>query len=153
MNRLDIAICSLPFIEYYLPPAAPAVLKGHLESRGFSAKSIDFNITVKNKFENNNLPDASAFFQKRYEGLLAKNPKLQKEIDQLIDSWVDQLLELDPRFIALSVFSVDSRVACELIIERLSKKKHNSKILLGGMGILEDGAETWLETVLDKIDY
>ena len=83
MNRLDIAICSLPFIEYYLPPAAPAVLKGHLESRGFSAKSIDFNITVKNKFENNNLPDASAFFQKRYEGLLAKNPKLQKEIDQL----------------------------------------------------------------------
>ena len=153
MSRLDIVICSLPFIEYYLPPAAPAVLKGHLESRGFTAKSIDFNITVKNKFENNNLPEASAFFQKRYEGLLAKNPKLQKEIDQLIDSWVDQLLKLNPKVIALSVFSVDSRVACELIIERLSKKKHNSKILLGGMGILEDGAETWLETVLDHIDY
>ena len=39
MSRLDIVICSLPFIEYYLPPAAPAVLKGHLESRGFTAKS------------------------------------------------------------------------------------------------------------------
>ena len=26
------------------------MLKGHLESRGFTAKSIDFNITVKNKF-------------------------------------------------------------------------------------------------------
>ncbi len=153
MKKLDCVICSLPFIEYYLPPAAPAVLKGHLESRGFTIRAIDFNITVKRKFENNDLPSASAFFQKRYEGLLADKPNLLKEINLLIDSWINQLLMLDPKFIALSVFSSDSRVACETIIDRLSKVKHNSKIVIGGMGVLGDGTEEWLDTIRDKIDY
>ena len=38
-------------MEYYLPPAAPAVLKGHLESKGFTVRTLDFNITVKETFD------------------------------------------------------------------------------------------------------
>ena len=66
MKRLDCVIASLPFIEYYLPPAAPAVLKGHLESKGFTVQTVDLNITVKHKFENNDLGTASAFFHSNH---------------------------------------------------------------------------------------
>ena len=105
-KRLDCIIASLPFMEYYLPPAAPAVLKGHLESKGFTVKTIDFNITVKETFENDNLPLASAFFHENH-GLLNFEKSLVDKIHKLIDSWVDKLLELNPRFIGLGVFSVD----------------------------------------------
>ena len=62
MSRIDCVICSIPFIEYYLPPAAPAVLKGHLETKGFTVKTFDFNISVKEKFNDDDLVLASAYF-------------------------------------------------------------------------------------------
>ena len=102
-KRLDCVITSLPFMEYYLPPAAPAVLKGHLESKGFTVKTIDFNITVKETFEDDDLPLASAFFHENH-GILKFEKSLVDKIHKLIDSWVDKLLELNPRFIGLGVF-------------------------------------------------
>ena len=91
MDRLDCVIASLPFIEYYLPPAAPAVLKGHLESKGFTVQTLDLNINVKETFENNNLVIASAFFHANRGGVTFE-PKLLEQIDNMIDGWVDHLL-------------------------------------------------------------
>ena len=152
-NRLDCVITSLPFMEYYLPPAAPAVLKGHLESKGFTVKTIDFNITVKETFENDDLPLASAFFHENH-GILKFEKSLVDKIHKLIDSWVDKLLELNPRFIGLGVFSVDSRKACEILLEKLQAKNHNSKVLIGGMGLGMPGETAeWIDSVRNKTDY
>ena len=149
MKQTDCVICSLPFIEYYLPPAAPAVLKGHLESKGFEIRTLDLNITVKQTFEDDGLPEASAFFQARSHNTLDSDPKLEQRINQLIDQWVQKILAFSPRFIALSVFTDDSRIACEMLIDKLSKIKHDSKIVLGGMGTRTE----WLDTINDKIDF
>ena len=152
-KRLDCVITSLPFMEYYLPPAAPAVLKGHLESKGFTVRTLDFNITVKETFEGDDLPLASAFFHENH-GILKFEKSLVDKIHKLIDSWVDKLLELNPRFIGLGVFSVDSRKACEMLLEKLQAKNHNSKVLIGGMGLGHPGLkEKWIDSVRDKIDY
>ena len=148
MKRLDCVIASLPFIEYYLPPAAPAVLKGHLESKGFTVQTVDLNITVKTKFENNDLGIASAFFHTNHPGVNFDKVMLQ-QLDELMDSWVDTLLSYNPRYIGLSVFSVDSRKACELLTKKLKKKQHDCKIFIGGMGVYGD----WLEVVKPYIDY
>lgn len=148
MDRLDCVIASLPFIEYYLPPAAPAVLKGHLESKGFTVQTLDLNINVKETFENNNLVIASAFFHANRGGVTFE-PKLLEQIDNMIDGWVDQLLKLNPRYIGLSVFSMDSRKACELVVEKLKQIKHDCKVFIGGMGVEDD----WLETIKSNIDY
>jgi hypothetical protein len=140
-------------MEYYLPPAAPAVLKGHLESKGFTVKTLDFNITVKETFEGDDLPLASAFFHENH-GILKFEKSLVDKIHKLIDSWVDKLLELNPRFIGLGVFSVDSRKACEILLEKLQAKKHNSKVLIGGMGLGMPGETAeWIDSVRNKTDY
>ena len=47
---IDIVLCTVPYIEFDLPPAAPATLKGHLESKGFKAETLDLNIMVKEFF-------------------------------------------------------------------------------------------------------
>jgi|TARA_Y100001963_G_scaffold11327_1_gene14371 hypothetical protein len=148
MKRLDCVIASLPFIEYYLPPAAPAVLKGHLESKGFTVKTFDLNITVKEYFEKKDLVTASAFFHNN-SGEINFQKELLDEINKLVDIWVDKLLEHNPRFIGLSVFSIDSRKACEILTARLKNKKHDSKIFIGGMGVEEE----WLESITNNIDY
>ena len=148
MERVDCVFCSIPFIEYYLPAAAPAVLKGHLQSKGFVVKTFDFNISVKEKFEGDELVMASAYFQlnrpksKFHDKLLIK-------IDNLINEWVDKLLAVNPRFIGISVFSNDSRRACEMLLDKLKEREHDCKIFIGGMGVQEE----WLDTIRDKIDY
>ena len=155
MKRLDCVIASLPFIEYYLPPAAPAVLKGHLEHKGFTVQTLDLNINVKETFENNNLVIASSFFHAN-RGDTTFQPELLEQIDTMIDGWVDRLLAPDPRYIGLSVFSFDSRVACEIVVQKLKEKKHNSKIFIGGMGLSGRGDtndEDWLEDIKPYIDY
>ncbi len=148
MKRLDCVIASLPFIEYYLPPAAPAVLKGHLESKGFTVQTVDLNITVKHKFENNDLGTASAFFHTNH-GQVKFSEHLLQDIDDLIESWADTLLDYNPRFIGLSVFSIDSRKACEMLTAKLKQREHDCKVFIGGMGVEED----WLDTIKPNIDF
>ena len=148
MTKFDCVIVSIPFIEYYLPPAAPAVLKGHLESKGFKVQTYDFNITVRQKFNEDELPLASAFFL--YNTTEKNFPKhILTKIDLLCEEWVDTMLSKNPKFIAISVFTNDSRKSCEMLLEKLKQRKHDSKIILGGMGV----AETWLDNIRDKIDY
>ena len=101
MKRVDCVFCSIPFIEYYLPAAAPAVLKGHLQSKGFVVNTFDFNISVKEKFEGDELIMASAYFSNRSKSF---DEKLLVKIDSLVNEWVDKLLTVNPRFIGISVF-------------------------------------------------
>jgi len=148
MSRIDCVICSIPFIEYYLPPAAPAVLKGHLETKGFTVKTFDFNISVKEKFKDDDLVLASAYFHMNRPST-GFQEKIKNKIEHLVEEWVDKLLSINPKFIGISVFSVDSRRACEMLLDRLKKRHHDCKIFIGGMGVEED----WLDTIRDKIDY
>lgn len=154
MNRLDCVIASLPFIEYYLPPAAPAVLKGHLESKGFTVQTVDLNITVKETFDKNDLVTASAYFHTNH-GEISFDSDLLEKLDGLIDSWADRLIKLNPRFIGLSVFSVDSRVACEQLLKKMKSRQHDIKIFVGGMGLgsASNVKDTWLDTIKPDIDF
>lgn len=148
MKQIDCVICSIPFIEYYLPAAAPAVLKGHLESKGFVVKTFDFNISVKQNFDGDELVMASTYFHlNRPESNFDK--KILEKINDLVDEWVEKLLQDNSRFIGISVFSNDSRRACEMLLHKLKEKQHDSKIFIGGMGVQEE----WLDTIRDKIDY
>ena len=44
---IDITIATLPVLEFYLPPAAPALIKGHLEKHGFTCTALDLNLQSK----------------------------------------------------------------------------------------------------------
>ena len=149
MEKIDCVIASLPFIDYFLPPAAPAVIKGHLEKKGFSINTVDLNITVKETFQDKDLVDASSFFCDRGHNPNIYDSDLTTRIDKLIDKWCQMLLSYNPTYIGLSVFSGDSRRACELLAQKLKTKTHNSKIVVGGHGI----EKNWLETMKPYIDF
>lgn len=150
---IDIVITSLPFIEFYLAPAAPAALKGHLEIKGFKVKTLDLNIDVKNTFtDKKELNDVCSYFS-RYG--LTNFDKLSepviKKYNMMFDRWAKQLMKLNPKFIGLSVFSNDSQKSCLELLKKLKKLGSKSKIVIGGMGVNESFLNN--EPVLDYVDY
>ncbi len=48
----DICIVSIPYNTYNFPSAAPALLKGHLQGKGFSVLTRDLNIEFRNMLDN-----------------------------------------------------------------------------------------------------
>jgi hypothetical protein len=74
---------------------------------------------------------------------------LENKLDKLVSLWCKVILETNPKWIGLSVFSRDSRVACKLLCKKLATIKHNSKILIGGCGVEND---KFLEDMRPLID-
>ena len=155
---IDIVLCTVPYIEFDLPPAAPATLKGHLESKGFKAETLDLNIMVKEFFGDNqdDLSEITSYFIK---SISACHPRplvydlssqaLVDKLDRLVSIWCKAILAKKPKWIGFSVFSRDSRVACKLLCEKLATIKHDSKILIGGPGVEND---EWIEDMRPLID-
>lgn len=124
---LDIMIATLPALEFYLPPAAPAVLKGHVEKHGFSCKTADLNLQSKliltpNEFEE--------FFD-----FTANNKDIDNVIiEKVYNNWYKILLEHNPNWIGLSIFSALNRPVAMHFIKWFRNKNSNQKIVIGGSG-------------------
>lgn len=134
---LDILLCSVPSIEMYLPPAAPATLKGHIKDHGFTSKCIDLNLLMfQHKEEKFN--QLNAYFTSEDSVVPAE---LAQDLDQVLDLWVETILENDFKWLGLSVFSTDSRRAVLDLCEKLSTIDKKFKIVIGGLGLTHQFAE------------
>ena len=128
---LDIVIVTVPGTLAKLPPAAPAILKSTVEAAGFSCKTIDFNIKFYH-LQHHNRQELENFFS---TGL---NVEIESVAEQLINRWVDEILEFDPSYVGISVFTYQNRKATELFC-KLIKARSNKKIILGGQGLTDGG--------------
>lgn len=123
---IDIAILAVPGLANRTPQAAPALLKGSVQAAGFSCKTFDFNIRVYHDTE-------------QWEELeLYFNTQLNSEqaslAQSLVEKWVDEVLEHDPKYIGISVFTFQSCFATKMFCQQI-RKRSTAKIILGGQGI------------------
>lgn len=129
---LDIVIISVPGVSTRLPPAAPALLKASVEKAGFSCKTVDFNI----QFYQESVDHAplETYFSTEL------NPDQEPLARLLIKKWTDDLVKLNPKFIGISVFTHQNRVATRLFCEEI-RRRLSCKIILGGQGLSDGGIE------------
>ena len=128
---IDIAILNVPRTLTQIPLIAPALLKASLVAAGFSVRTIDYNIKFYKDFKNHE-------FYSRFETYF-----LGGEIDSAlktvllshIEKWVDEVLTYNPKWIAISVFTYQSRIATQHFCEIIRKKNPTIKIVLGGQGL------------------
>jgi len=142
---IDIVIISVPGIVRKLPQAAPALLKASVEAAGFSCKTIDFNIRFYQ--ENVDIDAIETFFS---TGL---NLEHQPEAQCLVENWTRDLLKLNPKYVGISVFTYQNRIASELFCESLRKLAPDVKIVLGGQGLSDggiEGASSFGQTLVGK---
>lgn len=127
---LDIVIVSVPGVMRKSPSAAPALLKGSVEAAGFTCKTIDFNIRFYQEVQECN--SLETYFA---TGL---NTEEKNPASLLIENWVKDILKLNPKFIGISVFTYQNRIATKLFCQHI-RKLSTVKIILGGQGLSDGG--------------
>lgn len=132
----DICIASIPHIAYNLPPAAPALLKGHLEGQGFTVLTKDYNIAFKHRIN-----DDEALYkiiEYWFNNKFALSDELNKVYHLILDEFARDYISEPTRWLGISVFSPDSRQFCIDLLPYLVKYKHtNTRIVIGGLGTNE----------------
>jgi len=127
---IDIVVISVPGVMRKTPQAAPALLKGSVEAAGFTCNTIDFNIRFYQEVEKYNALET--YFA---TGL---NIEEHAQASELVKNWVEDILKLNPKFIGISVFTYQNRVATKLFCQHI-RKLSSAKIILGGQGLSDGG--------------
>lgn len=123
---IDVLFVNVPIISVSYPPTACSMLKSVAEQDGYSAKVIDFNLSMYEKYGS----EYDDFFIIGDEG---------KNADHIVDEWVDEILDLNPRFLGISVFTFQCQTATRMLCAALKKKNWEGKIIIGGAGISSNG--------------
>lgn len=137
MKAHDIVICSLPPYPTGAPPAAPGILRGCVEQHGFSARTIDLNqylyITEckKSKKKYTIVADALTPFI-NFTQLPVKDQLATKKF---IVNAANKILELNPTYVGLSVFSSYMHKSTYLLCKQLKELAPHIKIIVGGRGV------------------
>jgi len=127
---LDIVIISVPGVMRKAPQAAPALLRGSVEAAGFTCNTIDFNIRFYQ-----DVKESDALETYFATGL---NVEEQSRASALVEIWTKDVLKLNPKFIGISVFTYQNRVATQLFCQHI-RRLSNVKIILGGQGLSDGG--------------
>lgn len=125
----DIVLCSVPWTETDLPLMAPAALKPIVEKAGLSCLAIDLNAEVQKLISGVNRMKYILFFT---NGILDES--IQQEVGILFNTLSDQILQVNPKFVGLSVFTYSSRVATKYLCQLLKTKNATVQIIVGGAG-------------------
>lgn len=132
---IDIAIISVPGVARNLPQAAPALLKASVNQAGFTCTTVDLNLKFYQQVTETNEHDSlQSYFS---TGI---NTQMQPLAVELIKVWAQDIIKLNPKFVGISVFTYQNRVATQLLCEEL-RKISNVKIVLGGQGLSDGGIE------------
>ena len=129
---LDIVIVTVPGTLSKLPPAAPALLKASIQMAGFTCKTLDFNIDFYKTVKTTELTDLENFFSTEH------NIEVKNRAQVFIEKCAKEIVDLNPRFLGISVFTYQNRTAAKMLCEEI-RRISQIKIILGGQGLTEGG--------------
>jgi len=141
---LDLLIVTVPGTIAKAPPAAPAILKASVVQAGFSCKVLDFNIRFYYEDDINKHALETYF-------TTGINIEEESKANQLINKWASEIISHNPKFVGISVFTFQNRIASTLLCKQL-KNNSNIKIILGGQGLSDGGILGMQGFAKDMID-
>jgi len=144
----DLIICTPPIYDNEFPILAPSIISSVVKSSNLKIKYINLNQDLYNK--NNEIFDNDIKDWKHADVLFSypESKALRyKKFNQLMDNWVDNLINLNPRYIGFSILSKYNFVATLELSKRIKKINKNIKIIIGGV------ATNWFKTYLEKNHY
>ena len=133
MQKLDFLLCSLPRMTMTYPPSAPAVLKSILLANGFTARTRDFVCEWFYKFKDH--PEYNAIDSWTAMGALQVEKDIEKEIDDTVTQWAQELCDTGAEWIGLSIFSYESHKLGKVFSQKIKEINPEQKIFMGGSGI------------------
>jgi radical SAM superfamily enzyme YgiQ (UPF0313 family) len=150
---LDIVLVSVPFTQLENPPLALAVLKGAIQAEGLTCKTFDVGMELYKHVDNNltKFNDLQHYFYEE-DPISEDNAKI---ISDFLDLWARNIVDMNPRWVGFSVFSLYSHVGTYLLAERIKKLNPEINIVVGGNGapipILELAQKMFKVTSAEKM--
>lgn len=139
---IDLLVVSVPVLDLQYPPSSPAVIKSVVNSAGFSARTLDLNLHLKNLCGNDN-----NFYsiQYNFENVSPYTIKTNDTVDAFFDNdkeiireWlqtsIKKINDYNARWLGISVFSYKSHKATLALCIEIRKQLPDIKIVLGGRG-------------------
>lgn len=114
---LDVAIVSLPRLDLIRPAIAPAILYSLATELNMSSKIFDFALETYEKSTKEEWNQYELYWQIDLDYRLEDH--YLAKLEKLFDEFVDQIVDHDPKHIAISVFSHNSINATKLFLEKL----------------------------------
>lgn len=130
-NKTDILFLTLPWWDMAVPYCAPAVLKGIVESRGYTLKHYDTSVDLLNKFAYRDKGKYNEFAQYFLSSDLSSNLIVKEFYTHVIN----KIKSFNFRFLAISVFSVYTHRATLELLSIIRKELPEVSILVGGRGL------------------
>lgn len=143
---MRIAFCNLPAWSLHYPAGAPAILKSIATSEGHTARCFDFAYDLFNGVSQRDL----AIYDDLQTRLVVPSQWTRPVTDvpylvlgdgdhEPIHTWIQlciqKLMEYDPDWIGISVFSYWSHKSSMLLCDAIRQHMPDTKILLGGRGV------------------
>ena len=145
---MDILLIIPPRIEddYGYTPAAAAALKGQVVAHGFTSAVMDFNAEIDDLFQER--PDIANPVNNFFNFNTFYNEKTWKIVHPVLNKWADRIVNSNPKWVGLSVFSFNSHRATRLLSIAIKMRNPLIKIVIGGSGINTD--KTFAEGLYEK---
>jgi radical SAM superfamily enzyme YgiQ (UPF0313 family) len=159
MKKIDIALVSVPRLNIDAPPMGIASIKSSVVSHGFTAKCFDLNINLYHSVDFDTWLELDNYFQTdlRYTGTSSegagsrninfismvekrkKELKCYTEYTNFLKKEIHEILEINPEWIGISIFSVNSVISTINFLSILKKINPDQKVIAGGMGLSSFG--------------
>lgn len=132
-QQLDILLINIPISGLQYPPAGTSLIKGSLDTAGFKSKILDLNLDLFNKSG-----DYYSEFFDYLAGVTELDDDKQKIIDSIFDTWVEEILNINPKWIGISVFTFQCQFSTKKFLNKF-RPKFQGKVVVGGAGISTNG--------------
>lgn len=140
----DIVLLTIPKLEVLNPLIGPAALKAMVEKEGFSALCIDYNLRMWLDTKEYSIEYAWVDNDSTFTNGKEFKDFYSVYLEDLVDEYVDELKEINPTYIGITLLSHWQHNMCDKFIEKINQKCE-SRIILGGPGIGPDYSKNKLD--------
>lgn len=132
----DLLLVTVPSNYLHAPMAAPALLKAAVEQNGFSCETLDFSMKCFQEVFNKDYTQYLEWIKIFPGEFNFKNCSdwQRHKLEESLCFFVDLIVEKNPKFLGISVFSYWQQKFTYLLCERLRAQKSDVKLIIGGMG-------------------
>jgi radical SAM superfamily enzyme YgiQ (UPF0313 family) len=141
-DKLDLLVVAVPVLDLQYPPSSPAIIKACAQAAGFSARTLDLNLLLRNLC---GTQDKFYSIQYNFENVSPVVVDTKNTVDAFFDNdkntiqqWLDDSVDLirqhNPRWLGISVFSYKSHKATLALCVEVQQQLPDIQIVLGGRG-------------------
>ena len=130
---IDIVLVTLPKMEIRAPLIGPAALKSICQKNGYTVKTIDFNIDLYTRLRTQ-VPHWWIQNDWTFMDDQLFDDAWNTHIKDIAQQWVDQIAELNPKYVGITILSNWTERIATKFIDMLHKLE--VKIVIGGPGVM-----------------